>query len=452
MSLSRIRSSFIITLLLFGCSASKQNERSAQNFLKQESISASQAGSSPLFFDPGKQNEVLYTSNFNDPREVNIRKGLPNFMDKLRKGKKLTIAFMGGSVTQMDDKYRNQTARFIRDMYPKAEISFINAGVSGTGTDLGACRLRDQVLQLHPDLLFIEYAVNGSFLPGLEGIIRQVIKYDNRIDMCLLYAIMNGQTSFYKAGKLPENVEKLETVAEHYQLPAVFLGFEPSLLEAAGKLQFMPDTKKTTPLPIFSDGIHPTAYGGCMYAAAIRRMMQKAGNQKASGKHELPIALIADNWEDGKMLTIEQLNFSPNWRKINTNDFPNLKAFSSWFPQMMKTTEAGEYFSFKFKGNRVGLFDIGGPEVGQYNLYIDGKKIKAINRFNSWCNNRYRGQYDLIEVSPGVHEVRFELSSEIPDKKNILGAAKAADLTANPEKYNQHVVYLGKVLIRGELL
>ena len=39
----------------------------------------------------------------------------------------------------------------------------LNAVISGTGSDLGAFRVSEQLLKYKPDLIFIEFAVNGAF-------------------------------------------------------------------------------------------------------------------------------------------------------------------------------------------------------------------------------------------------------------------------------------------------
>lgn len=437
-------------LVINACSGVKNTQR-PNTFNRQDAVAASQAGASPLFFEPGVLPADTHPSNYNNDKELAARGGLPNFFDKIKSGKPVTIAFIGGSVTQMDNKYRNQTAKYIRSLYPKSTIRFMNAGVSGSGTDLGACRIQDQVLKFKPDLIFIEFAVNGSYLPGLEGIIRKVIKNDPQTDVCLLYAIMTGQSQLYAKGEIPDNIQKLETVAEHYNLPGIQLGWEPSALEAEGKLIFRPDPK-VTDKPVFSDGIHPTEFGGYIYAGAIVRSLNKMQNNAAALKHTLPQPLLKDNWEDAKMLSPDQLTFSAGWEKTEPKDNPNLKQFAPWFPYVMKADKAGSSVSFSFKGNKIGLFDIGGPEVGQLDIIVDGKKLKPLNRFSHWCNNRYRGQYDLIDVPYGTHKVQFVITADIPDKKILLGANQLADITANPDKYNQSVIYLGRVLIRGDLI
>ncbi len=119
-----------------------------------------------------------------------------------------------------------------------------------------------------------------------------------------------------------------------------------------------------------------------------------------------------------------------------------------------------------------GFFDVGGPEAGQLSIEVDGKPVKLtpvlagtriatiteaegqelVNRFGPFCNNRFRGQFECVKVTPGEHTVTIKLSAVKADKRKILGESQLADITANPAKYDRTVVYLGKILIRGEAL
>ena len=202
-----------------------------------DKIAASQAGASPISFNVSDFNiPLIDPGNFNSELECNVRAGLSGFFEKVNQGKKVVVAFIGGSITQANFGYRLQTARYLEQTYPRARFQWINAGVSGTGTELGAFRLKEQVLNHQPDLIFIEFAVNGAYAAAMEGVVRQTIKKNRNTAICLLYTILNGQTAFYQKNELPPNIKGLEQIAAYYHLPSVNLGIEAANLEAAGKL------------------------------------------------------------------------------------------------------------------------------------------------------------------------------------------------------------------------
>lgn len=415
----------------------------------------------------------IQTQNFSDPNEFKVREGHPIFFNKIKKGKDVTIGYLGGSITRADNQYRMQSSKFIQIRFPAVKVTGINAGVSGTGSDLGACRLHDQLLKYNPDLIFVEFAVNGAYQEGVEGIIRQIRKYNPLIDICLIYTISTGQTKIYAAGNIPENIRNLEKIADYYAIPSVHMGLQASILENQGKLIWKSDSTTIKNKIIFSaDGTHPLEAGGNLYAEAIARAMMKMENNAEDKNYKLGPPLFADNWEDAVMLDPKSsATFSPGWEIIDPKSVESLYQFSSWFPYVMKGEKPGAWLKFNFNGTMFGLFDIGGPEVGQIELELDGKPVhfeekssinytvaekntghQAINRFNNYCNNRYRGQCVFIKTKPGNHKVLLKISAEIPDKAKILGNSQLADITMNPVKYNSSAIYIGKILLRGKLL
>ena len=445
-----------------------------QNAAQQYLIAASQAGARPLYFYPEAfESQVIQPSGFSNPNEFKVRDGLPNFFRKMKSDKHVTIGYLGGSITRADNQYRVQSAKFIQSLFPGVKITGINAGVSGTGTDLGACRLYDQVLKYNPDLIFVEFAVNGAFAEGMEGIIRQIWKFNPKIDICLIYTITDGLGKIYVEGNVPQHIAKLDQLAEHYAIPSIHLGMEAAFLEKQEELLWKGDPDIVKDKIIFStDGVHPLEAGGNLYAGAIARSILQLKKNIKPVVHRIPKSLLPDNWENAKMMDPLQIaSFSAGWEKINPSGNTDLNQFSEWFPYLMKAEKPGASFSFWFEGTLFGIFDIGGPEVGQLEIEMDGTivnlkqlsaenykvatdtpGVKFINRFNRFCNNRYRGQCAYIKVNPGKHLVKISIAEVIPDKTRIFGENQLTDITSHPEKYNRTVEFLGKILIRGEII
>jgi hypothetical protein len=100
-------------------------------------------------------------------------------------------------------------------------------------------------------------------------------------------------------------------------------------------------------------------------------------------------------------------------------------------------------------GKRVKLQEV---STKGYHLYRANASIgeTTLNRFNANCNNRYRGQYDFIEVEPGEHTVTVYISAQQSDKVKILGAKQQEDIAQHPDRYARTALYLGKILMRGQ--
>ncbi|MGX5817087.1 SGNH/GDSL hydrolase family protein [Chitinophaga lutea] len=427
-------------------------------------IAASQAGASPLYFQPAATTPLVSAGDFRDDKECIVRDGLPAFFAKAKAGQPVLVGFIGGSITQGNAGYRPQVLRYLQHMFPANTITALNAGVSGTGTDLGACRVQEQVLQHRPDLVFIEFAVNGAYAEGMEGIVRQVKAAG--AEACLIYTITGPQTKSYAAGEVPAPVQGLEKVAAHYGLPSVHMGLWPSKLEQEGKLLWKGAANDTAGHILFStDGVHPLQDGGNLYAAAVARGLEKMkGLSSGKATRNMPAPLFPDNWADARMYAPRDIaRFSPGWEQVK------MPQFASWFPVIEKAATPGASFSFRFKGTGFGIFDIGGPEAGQITLEVDGRPMQVqppliagtqvyrlregdsipVNRFNGYCNNRYRGQHQLFLLPEGVHTVIIRVASQKADKRTILGPRQLEDISQHPEKYDQTVLYLGRILLKG---
>jgi len=408
----------------------------------------------------------------NGIEEFQVRQGLPHFCKKGFAGDTVRVAYIGGSITQLGERYRQQATELIRQQFPKANIIEIAAGIPGTDADLGACRVEDQVLVHHPDLVFIEFAVNGGFPQGVEGIIRQVKKANSQTDICLLYAATADQLTSYHNGKVLPHIQQLEALAHHYQIPSVHMALYPAWMLEQHQLIARGDQQALAGKLVFTaDGVHPLKRGGNLYAAAIARMLESA--RVHDQMHTMPLltglppAMYPDNWEDAGWIDPEKdVEFSVDWMPIPIQD--SLEQFAVWFPQVMTAEKPGASGTIRFDGDAIGLFDIGGPEVGQLHLTLDGKEIfvvpdkgvryriaeqgePVINRFNNNCNNRHRGQFFVLQVPKGKHEFTFSIDKHIPSKRKILGERQLDDITAHPGKYEHTKIYVGKILVKGKI-
>lgn len=445
----------------------------AQAMTDSEKIAASQDGASPLVYTVDRAEvPLIVPGEYDNDLECTVRSGLPDFFGKLSQGEDVTVAFIGGSITQGDWCYRLQISRFMEERWSGSSFSWINAGVSGTGTDLGAFRIDEQVLAYSPDLVFIEFAVNGAYAPGMEGMVRKIIEADPHTDICFLYTVKTGQTAEYQKGNVPETIQRLEQVAEHYGIPSIHLGMEAAQLEKDGRLIWKGSRKNAGDRILFSnDGIHPLKDGGNLYAAAIARGLLKMQSGAGSKAYELPEKpLYGTEWDSACMYAPADIaGYDGNWKTVRTSDRPELRKFQGWFDTVLASSRKESYFYFAFEGDMFGFFDIGGPESGQLEILVDGELVKlkscaargfgyylandkegeyTLNRFNRWCNNRYRGQHAVIQVPYGQHQVTVRISSVEADKRAILSGHD--DIDANPDKYAKSTIYIGRILLRGK--
>ena len=82
-------------------------------------------------------------------------------MNKAKNGQAITIAFLGGSITQgcnatkFEDCYASRTYKWFKDKFKNVNVKYVNAGVGATGSIIGAHRVEKQVLSQNPDIVFM---------------------------------------------------------------------------------------------------------------------------------------------------------------------------------------------------------------------------------------------------------------------------------------------------------
>ena len=106
-------------------------------------------------------------------------------MRRAANGEALTIAFLGGSITQgclastPEGCYAYLTYAWWKEAFPKADFTYINAGIGGTTSHLGTGRVEEDVLQYEPDFVIVEFSVNDAddsahFQETYEGLVRRI--------------------------------------------------------------------------------------------------------------------------------------------------------------------------------------------------------------------------------------------------------------------------------------
>ena len=126
---------------------------------------------------------------------------LKEVMAKAERGEPITIATIGGSITQgaaaSEWKYRyaNQLAGWWHDKFPNTTIRFVNAGIGGTGSLYGVFRSQYDLHPYDPDFVIVEFAVNdGDALVcyySYEGLVRQILSKPNQPAVMQVFMMRN---------------------------------------------------------------------------------------------------------------------------------------------------------------------------------------------------------------------------------------------------------------------
>lgn len=375
--------------------------------------------------------------------ELHARAGLPHLAEFAHRASgELRVAYLGGSITAAANGWRTITTEHLRARFPHLTIVEIPAGLPGTGSNLGACRLDHDVLRHHPDLLFVEFAVNDTGVPAariertIEGVVRQTRRANPATDLCFVYTVSAPGLPDLTAGRFPPAAAAMEVVASHYGIPSIHLGLEVARRVSAGELDFKdpaaPDATRTFSL----DGVHPTAAGHRIYADAIARSLPQLLEPAAHSSPPLPRPLHADNWETATLLLIESAARSGDWQPVPADDENLRGATKHLLPPTWRTAAPGARLEFAFRGRRFGLLGIASPDAGNFIVTIDDRPPVTATFFDAYVSPTFCRQREWFfpdELDDGPHRVRVELSAAPVDKAAIRSAAGkplAADTAA----------------------
>ena len=400
-------------------------------------------------------------------QECRPRAGLPNFLAKANTpGAEVRVGYLGGSITAQPG-WRVKTLAHFKAAYPQAKFSEINAAIGGTGSDLGVFRVKQDVLDLKPDLMFVEFAVNdGGGAPEtiqrcMEGIVRQTWAALPACDICFVYTLTEALSPPMLEGHFQRSASAMEAVADHYQIPTIHMAMEVAKLAKTGRLLWKSPLPKTDAekaaigdkIAFSADSVHPYPETGHeLYLAAIVRSLEPI---KAASKtpiaHTLAAPFIATNYEHAKLLPITAATLSKDFTLLDAKADEFGKRWASRMTSLNKATQPGAIMTFAFKGTRCALYDIVGPDCGQVILTLDNDKPRTIARFDSYCTYHRLSTLTIGSDLPDmVHQVKIEIDSKQPDKGTIITDKKA--FAAAPAKFDGTAFYPGAILVVGDVV
>lgn len=151
-----------------------------------------------------------------------------NAIEKSLRGEDVTIAFIGGSITEgkcassYNECYVKQFYKQFKKRFGKGlglNVHYVNAGIDGTSSDVGVIRYDRDVLKKcpsGPDIVFVDYAVNDNIdsTDGVayESLIRNILKGDSNPACFLLFCVFENGWNMQ---------DKYLPIGSYYDLPMV---------------------------------------------------------------------------------------------------------------------------------------------------------------------------------------------------------------------------------------
>lgn len=366
---------------------------------------------------------------------------LNNIAYRIKKEKKATIAFLGGSITNMQG-WRDKVSTYLKELYPETDFIFINAGIPSLGSVPHVFRLKNDVLDKgRIDLMFIESAVNDHVngtsekqqRKALEGIVRHAYHANPNINMVMMAFADEDKLADYKANKIPVEVKVHQDIAKYYQIPFINLAEAVSKRIDAGEFTWSGDFKN----------LHPSPFGQEIYFSEIKTLILKHIKDNSAARlaaFKLPAALQKFAYTKGGYVNIEKaiikrdFTLDPSWKpqdKVGTRPgFVNVPVLSG--------TNAGAELSFSFKGTAVGIAVLAGPDAGIISYTIDGKNPKTIDLYTQWSKSLHLPWYLVLgdERSRGEHVLNIKISAN-HNEKSLGNACRIVHFLVNSNEYNK---------------
>ena len=371
-------------------------------------------------------------------RNAKLRGGLQNARIQFEQKRTGRVAFIGGSITQMDG-YRPMVSNWLQSRFPETNFEFINAGISSTDSQTGAFRLGDHVLACgRIDLLFIEFAVNddqdarhsrrGCIL-GMEGIIRQVRLRQPMCDLVVTHFVTPPMLKQIQSGTVPPSIEAHEDVLRHYNVSSIYLAREVADRIATGKLTWAE-----------YGGTHPKPAGNAVASELIgelldRRWAKPLSANAAKGPVLLPPKpLDVGSFFNGQFLSPGLAKRGdgwvwhvPEWKKIPGSfreTFAGLK--------LLCGGHASGGVSFEFEGRALGAYVLAGPDAGVLEVSIDNGTFKPANLYHHYSRGLHypRTVMFATDLIPGKHSVKLRLAKP-PGNEAKGTAARILQFTIN---------------------
>jgi len=323
---------------------------------------------------------------------------LQHLFAKARKGEKVTLAVIGGSITagaaasKPELRYGDRIAAWWRQQFPKCTVEFVNAGIGATGSNYGALRASRDLLNHHPDFVVVEYAVNDpnlqAFAITLEGLLRQILNQPQKPAVMMVFMMTaagnNAQEWHSKVGL-------------HYGIPMV--SYRDALWpEIFGKQMAGSD--------VFADEVHPNDRGHGYVAAFVTHYMEtvlKTKGGRLPAIKPIPAPLLSDLYEHTHLYYGKDLQPTSNQGWVF--DAPG----QVWFSET-----PGSVFEADVEGREVNVlaFRIKGA-MGHAKVQVDSQPPVVLE---AWFDATWGG-YTFTEpvahhLPAGKHHVRIELLEE----------------------------------------
>lgn len=305
------------------------------------------------------------------------RARLARVFRKAKNGEEITVAYLGGSITQGssagDDLcYARLTTNWLTEQFPDAKINYVRAGIGATGSYIGVHRARRDVTSKNPDLVFIDFSVNDTTenternTNSYDSLIRLLWNADSAPAVVTIAMTMEDGTSFQRYHS---------EICKAYQIPMI--SYREAILDVIGNGHIVWTD-------ISDDNIHPNVTGHAVLTEIITAYLQDVIDDldtiDVSAESDLSQPYTDDKYANADLVSPE--NTTPldmtGWETQSTN-FGNFG--DHWTVRSTDGSFEGvNPLKFEVEAKNIGIF-YGKitTKGGTFDVVVDGTVAKTIN-------------------------------------------------------------------------
>ena len=363
---------------------------------------------------------------------------------RAREGVDVTLAYIGGSITQgagatpiNTECYAYKSYLHFQKLVGKREnVHFIKAGVGGTPSELGMIRFDRDVLRdgIEPDVVVVEFAVNdeGDETRGncYESLVRKILKLPWHPAVILLFSVFADDSNLQ---------ERLIPVGERYDLPMV------SVKNAVVPQFYDTESRILTKNQFFYDRFHPGNLGHTIMADCLANLyVQTIHHVEDEGMRDCdydtslydgaPVIgcsfdaiRLLDKKENDANANIDCGGFTQTDTELQSVEMDLDLVQTPEFPYnwMYDGSVCDQLYYFELKiacrALVVVVKDSGEVDVAKADIYADGAYVRTFDPHEiGWLHTNPLLIFD--EAESEEHTVRIEITPDDRDKKcTILG-------------------------------
>ena len=290
-------------------------------------------------------------------------------LEAAEQGEKLTLAYLGGSITE-GKNYSSPYTNYIKNTFAKGQFTEVNAGLSGTSSVVGLVRSESNILSANPDIVFIEFSVNDHedilYKKCFESLVKKILSQPNEPAVIILINRSKGGFS---------TQNQMAPIGNNFNVPVISMDDALTKAFNNGLLQ---------PGDYFTDEYHPHAKGGQLVADCLAYFTRQAMKTENRGDGYVMPSTAVYGTEYESCVNVDPKTLG----NFNAGSFKSVSGYGggklpfgyenskNGNTPMTFTTE-GKGFILVFKANSTGM--------GNVIVTVNGKETKISgNKQYTW--------------------------------------------------------------------